>query len=193
MDEAGTLPALAAMETEATAAAAFEDFDALMRAHQQHVYRVLLSLVRDPDVADTLAQECFLRAYQKRGTYRGEAGIRTWLVTIAVNLARDHGRNRRAGFWRRLFRSEDPVEVADTLSDGRPGAERALIARQELGAVWSALDRLSEGQRTVFILRFVDDLSLDQIATATRTTVGTVKTQLFRAISALRRETGRTK
>lgn len=193
MDDAGALPAFQAMETEATAAAAFDDFDGLMRAHQQHVYRVLLSLVRDPDAADTLAQECFLRAYQKRDTYRGEAAIRTWLVTIAVNLARDYGRNRRASFWRRLFRSEDPVDVADSVSDGRPNAERALIARQELGAVWSALDHLSEGQRTVFILRFVDDLSLDQIATATRTTVGTVKTQLFRAIAVLRRDTGRTK
>ena len=193
MDEAGTLPAFPAIESGATAGASLDDFDSLMRAHQQHIYRVLLSLVRDPDAADTLAQECFLRAYQKRDTYRGEAGIRTWLVTIAVNLARDYGRNRRMSFWRRLFRSEDPVEVADSLSDGRPDAERALIARQELGAVWSALDQLSEGQRTVFILRFVDDFSLDQIATATGNTIGTVKTQLFRAIAALRRETGRTR
>ncbi|MGH9521002.1 MAG: RNA polymerase sigma factor [Terriglobales bacterium] len=189
MDNADALPAMTVMGRSE----ALDDFDSLMRAHQQHVYRVLVSLVRDPDAADTLTQECFLRAYQKRDSFRGEAGVRTWLMTIAVNLARDYGRNRRMGFWRRLFRSEDPVAVADSVSDGRPDAERSLIARQELGAVWSALDRLSEGQRTVFVLRFVDDLSLDQIATATGTTIGTVKTQLFRAIAALRRETGREK
>jgi RNA polymerase sigma-70 factor (ECF subfamily) len=170
-----------------------EDFDNLIRAHQQHIYRVLVSLVRDPDTADTLTQECFLRAFQKRSSFRAEANVRTWLVKIAVNLARDHGRNRRVGFWRRLFHAEDPIAIADSVSDGRPTAERALIARQELGAVWEALENISHGQRTVFILRFVDDLSLDEIAAATSTSVGTVKTQLFRAVAALRRETGRQK
>lgn len=187
MADADAIPAIAAFGNSE----ALDDFDSLVRAHQQHIYRVLFSLVRDPDAADTLTQESFLRAYQKRASFRGEASVRTWLVTIAVNLARDYGRNRRMSFWRRLFRSEDPAAVADSVSDGRPDAERALIARQELGAVWGALDQLSGGQRTVFILRFIDDLSLDEIATATGTTVGTVKTQLFRAIAAVRKHTGR--
>ena len=189
MDHADAIPAVATYER----ADALDDFESLMRDHQQYIYRVLVSLVRDPEAADTLTQECFLRAYENRGSFRREAGIRTWLLKIAVNLARDYARNRRMGFWRRLFRSEDPVAVADSLSDGRADAERALIARQELGAVWAALDHLSAGQRTVFILRFVDDLSLDQIATVTGTTIGTVKKQLFRAVAALRRETGREK
>ena len=190
-EKADALPPLAGFPSEPQAGV-FEDFDAVVRSHQQHVYRVLLSLVRDPDVADTLTQECFLRAYRKRGSFRGESSVRTWLVTIAVNLARDHGRNRRAGFWRRLFRSgEDAGELAATVADGYPDPERTAIARQELGAVWHSLEKLSDGQRTVFLLRFVDDMSLEQIADVTSTTVGTVKTQLFRAIAALRRETGR--
>ena len=77
-------------------AIALEDLDAVMRAHQQHIYRVLVSLLRDPDAADTLTQDCFLRAYQNRDRFRGEASLRTWLVTIAVNLARDYQRSRRA-------------------------------------------------------------------------------------------------
>lgn len=192
MDNAEIMPGMTAVEAGATAVA-LEDFDSIMRAHQQHVYRVLISLVHDPDAAATLTQECFLRAYQKRDSFRAEASVRTWLVTIAVNLARDYGRNRRAGFWRRLFRSEDAAEVADVVSDGRPSAERALLARQELSSVWKALEKVSHRQRTIFVLRFVDDMALEEIAAATGTTVGTVKTQLSRAVATLRRQTGRVK
>ena len=81
---------------------AAEDFDQLVRTHQRRVYRVLLSLLRDPDAADTLTQECFLRAYEKRSQFRGESPVQAWLLRIAVNLARDHHRNRRVSFWRTL-------------------------------------------------------------------------------------------
>jgi RNA polymerase sigma-70 factor (ECF subfamily) len=97
-------------------------------------------------------------------------------------------------FWKRLFqRGQDAADLADTLADKRPTAEKMMSAREELGAVWAALDRLPERQRTVFVLRFVDDLSLEQIAAATGTTVGTVKTHLFRATAKLRQLTGRKK
>lgn len=194
MQNADVMASYPSVNTGAGAAEALDDFEAIMRAHQQHVFRVLVSLVRDPDVADTLTQECFLRAYRKRDSFRGEASVRTWLVTIAVNLARDHARNRRMNFWKRLFqRGQDAAELADTLSDGRPNAETALAVREELSAVWAALDDLPERQRTVFVLRFVDDLSLEQIAAALGTTVGTVKTHLFRATATLRQITGRQK
>ena len=194
MQNADVMPSYPALDTRAVPAEALDDFDAVMRAHQQHVYRVLVSLVRDPDTADTLTQECFLRAYRKRESFRGDASLRTWLMTIAVNLARDHVRSRRMNFWKRLFqRGQDAAELADTLADRRPTADKMLSAREELGAVWTALDKLPERQRTVFVLRFVDDLSLEQIAAAMGTTVGTTKTHLFRATATLRQITGRGK
>ena len=79
------------------------------------------------------------------------------------------------------------------MADQRPTADTMLAAREELSAVWAALDKLPERQRNVFVLRFVDDLSLEQIAAATGTTVGTVKTHLFRATATLRQLTGREK
>jgi RNA polymerase sigma-70 factor (ECF subfamily) len=173
---------------------ALDDFDAVVRAHQQHVFRVLASLVRDTDTADTLTQECFLRAYKNRHSFRGNASVRTWLLTIAVNLARDHARNRRMSFWKRLFQhGEDASLQAEALPDRSPAADKILMAREELRTVWTALEQLPERQRTVFVLRFVDDLSLEQIASATGTTVGTVKSHLFRAVATLRRLTGRSK
>ena len=84
-----------------------------MRQHQRRVYRVIYLLVRDADTADTLTQECFLRAYQKRASFRGECRIETWILRIAVNLVRDHGKNRRASFWKRLVGLDDG-ESTDT-------------------------------------------------------------------------------
>src|SRR6476646_681693 len=80
-----------------------EDFDAIVRRHQRRVHRFLLMLLRDPEEADNLTQECFLRAYQSRSSFRGESNLETWLLRIAANLARDHARNRKAGFWKRVL------------------------------------------------------------------------------------------
>src|SRR3954468_16850409 len=80
-----------------------QDFDELVRRNQKRIFRLLISLLHDEDVADTLTQECFLRAYKKRSTFRGESSVDTWLFRIAVNLARDHHRNKRQGFWKKLF------------------------------------------------------------------------------------------
>lgn len=73
---------------------ALDDFTPLVQSHQQRIYRVLLGMVRDTDAAQTLTQECFLKAYQKRTSFRGEASVGVWLLRIAVNLARDHRRSR---------------------------------------------------------------------------------------------------
>lgn len=161
-----------------------ERFDELMRRHQQRVYRFVLLLVKDPDVADTLTQECFLRAYQNLAGFRGECREETWLMRIAVNLVRDYARSRRASFWKRLVGLEDEG-VSEPLTH-TPGQERALLAKAELNAVWGTLDSLSPQQREVFVLRFVDEMPLAEIATALGLKVGTVKAHLFRALENVR-------
>jgi RNA polymerase sigma-70 factor, ECF subfamily len=178
----------------AAAAAADLDaagFDEIIRQHQRQVYRVIFLLVRDADAADTLTQECFLRAYLKRGSFRGESTLRTWLLRIAVNLARDHGRNRRASFWRRLVgldsaaRNEKLTRSPELVSP-QPSPERLLLAREELGAVWEAVESLSVQQRAVFLLRFGEEMSLEEVGSLLGIKVGTVKAQLFRATGKLR-------
>lgn len=168
-----------------------EDFDQLVREHQQRIYRVVLALTRDPDAADTLTQECFLRAYQKRATFRGEASVGTWLVRIAVNLARDHGRNRRRAFWSRLMgngRRDGEELAAAALEVADPGASPEQVAadREELATVLAVAEELSSQQRTVFLLRFAQEMTLGEIADALALEVGTVKAHLFRAVGAVR-------
>jgi len=170
--------------------AAAQDFDHLVRLHQRRIYRVLFSLVRDPDLADNLTQECFLRAYQKWDTFRGEARVETWLIRIAVNLARDQGRSRRWQFWRSLVRqpatAENGTAFLETTDPG-PSVEQALLAREQLAAVKSILRTLPLQQRTVFSLRFFEEMSLEEIAQTMELEVGTIKAHLFRAISKVRK------
>jgi RNA polymerase sigma-70 factor (ECF subfamily) len=165
------------------------DFELIVREHQRRIYRVLLGLVRDPDLANNLTQDCFVRAYQKRGSFRGESSVSTWLISIAINLARDQGRNRRAGFWRRLFSvpAEETEAALETAADLGASAERQLIARQELDRVWEIVDELPERQREVFLLRFAEEMPLEEIAVALGRELGTVKAHLFRALSTVRK------
>ena len=181
--------ALSTAVTEKAEEISAERFDEIMRQHQRRVYRVIFLLVRDRDIADTLTQECFLRAYLKRASFRGECRIETWLLRIAVNLVRDHGKNRRTSFWKRLVGLEDEEEKgAEPRQFPAPGpsAERMLLAREELEAVWSALSSLSPQQRAIFFLRYEEEMSLAQIAGILDLKVGSVKSQLARATGKLR-------
>ena len=163
------------------------DFDGVVAQHQQRLFRVLLAITHDEDAAQTLTQECFLKAYRSRGSFRGEAPLGAWLLRIAVNLGRDHLRDRRASFWKKLFAGgAEPVEIEQVASDPAAGAERSLLAREQLDAVWQAAQFLSPQQRTVFVLRFVEEMSLEEIAAATGLRTGTVKVHLFRALAAVR-------
>jgi len=106
-----------------------------------------------------------------------------------VNLARDHGKSRRASFWRRLIGLED-AEGSETVPRQFPGSqpspERVLLAREELEAVWAAVASLSQQQRTIFLLRFAEEMSLAEIAALLSLSVGTVKAHLFRATAKVR-------
>jgi RNA polymerase sigma-70 factor (ECF subfamily) len=144
-------------------------------------------MVRDPDAAQNLTQECFLKAYQRRASFRGEANVGVWLLKIAVNLARDHRRSRLREFWLRFSSSSEEVEdLGQRLPDPHASQERVLVGREEVASVWSVVEKLSPQQREVFILRFVEEMSLEEIAAATSLKVGTVKTHLFRAVHAMR-------
>jgi len=167
-----------------------EGFDEIVRQHQQRVYRVIFLLLKDADAADTLTQECFLRAFEKRATFRGECALATWLLRIAVNLVRDHAKNRRQSFWRRLVGLQDEASsdrAAPNLAASEPSPERALLAREKLQEVWAAVDSLAPQQQTVFLLRFAEEMSLAEIAAVLRVKVGTVKAQLFRATSKVKK------
>lgn len=165
-----------------------EEFEAIVRRHQRRVHRFLLMLLRDSEEADNLTQECFLRAYQSLRDFRGESSLETWLLRIAANLARDHARSRKASFWKRLLGLDGENEdgAAQRIPSGQASPEQVLLAREDVQAVWEAADELSQQQRAVFLLRFVEDMELSEIASALDLQVGSVKTHLFRALQSVR-------
>jgi RNA polymerase sigma-70 factor (ECF subfamily) len=168
-----------------------EDFDAVVRLYWPRVFRYALASLRDRDAAESVAQDCFLKAYRARGGFRGEASLNTWLMQIAVNLVRDWMRNRRLRFWNRTRAGAPDFDLASqSLADGGSSPEGAVLAKERVAAVWSAVETLSERQRTVFLLRFVEDLDLLEIAAVTGLREGTVKVHLFRALEALRKRMG---
>lgn len=166
-----------------------DDFDWIVRQYQQRIFRVLLALVKDADAAEVLTQECFLRAYRKRESFRGASGLATWLVRIAVNLAHDHGRSRHRTFRRGFLRAErlDNAPIRDT----RRSPEQVVMDGELMDNVRSAVDGLPGRQRTVFLLRFVEQMPLQEIASVTGLNIGTVKTHLHRAVRAVRSACGR--
>jgi RNA polymerase sigma-70 factor (ECF subfamily) len=178
----------AGLENRATEIA---DFDHVVRTYWPRIFRFILASVRDGGTAETLAQECFWNAYRSRTRFRGDASVHTWLVRIATNLVRDHLRSRRLQFWRRAQRTAvDSTTIADWLPDPALSQEQQALIREQVQAVWQATTALSNRQRTVFLLRFVEEMEIADIATATGLTSNAVHVHLFRAVRAIRKRVG---
>jgi RNA polymerase sigma-70 factor (ECF subfamily) len=171
-----------------------QDFDAVVRLYWPRIFRFTLASARDRDVAETLTQDCFLRAYRGRDRFRGDSSLQTWLMQIAINLVRDFSRSRRLQFWKGARSSAlDPETARDWIPDGDLSPESRVLVREQVAAVWRASAKLSERQRTVFLLRFVEELTLFEIAAATGMKIGTVKAHLFRALQTVREQLGEVK
>lgn len=167
----------------------FEDLDTMVALYEVRIFRFLLASVRDRDLAQTMTQETFFRAWNARESFRGDCAPATWLTRIAVNLVRDHTRTGRFKFWKKASETAvEASEISDYLPHHASSAESALIARQQLETVWQTVAQLSDRQRTVFLLRFVEELDLPQIATATGMPVSTVKSHLYRALETVRKQ-----
>ena len=175
------------VQGEVRATARDLDFDNLVQTWRPRLFRYALALLRDPDAAETITQDCFLRAFDALDTFRGDCSIQTWLMHIAVNLVRDYSRNRRLQFWKRTkAASARPLETYVAQGEAGQSPEKAAMLKQQLAAVWSNADKLPNRQKTVFLLRFVEDMNILEIAVATGMKEGTVKAQLFRALQKMR-------
>src|SRR5690349_18128322 len=142
--------------------AASGDFDSLVRMHRPRVFRFILASLRNRETAENLTQECFIRAYKARQQFRGGSSIGTWLMQIAANLVRNHESSSRLKFWRRAR-----TDLGEWIRDRQISPEARAAEREQLEAVWRAAARLPERQRTVFLLRFVEDMDLLEIAAVT--------------------------
>jgi RNA polymerase sigma-70 factor (ECF subfamily) len=170
--------------------AATLDLEAVMHVYAPRIFRFALASLRDRDDAETVTQDCFLRAFKAQSAFRGECSMQTWLMQIAVNLVRDRLRNRRLQFWKRIQATESPVDMLPERSGAGASPEKAAVLKQQVEEVWKAAAILPGKQRTVFLLRFVEDMDILEIAAVTGMKEGTVKTHLFRALRSVREKLG---
>ena len=160
----------------------------LVTDHQRMVYQLALHLLGDPQEAQDLTQEVFLKVFRTLAQFRGQAALRTWIYRIVVNQA-----SNRQRWWRRRKKSqqvalEDYALTHGELPEGRNFAmpDRVLQQHETSDRVWQALNALPFDQRAVIVLREIDGLSYEEIATSLNVAVGTVKSRLARARESLR-------
>jgi RNA polymerase sigma-70 factor (ECF subfamily) len=168
-----------------------DDIDALVRLYKPKIFRYVAFSLSDRDAAESITQDCFLKAHRTRAQFRGDCSISTWLMRIAFNLVRDHTKSQKFRFWKTAAATAvDASDVSHSLASGASSAEARLIAKEKVQMVHEALKRLSDKQRSIFLLRFVEDMDLPDIAEATGMPVTTVKTHLYRAVGAVRARLG---
>ena len=163
------------------------DFDEVVRLYRPRIFRFLIASLADRDVAESLTQDCFFKAYNARHQFRGDSSLGTWLTRIALNLVRDHLRSRRMRFWQRTRDTAlDIVDIGDWVPDGASSPEAVYLQQERVREIWQSVEKLSRQQRTVFILRFVEELELSEIAETTGMNTSTVKSHLYRALRIVR-------
>lgn len=180
--------------TQVTAISELDDIDSLVAVYWARVLRFVTFSVGDPDLAQTITQDCFLKAYNGRASFRGECTVNTWLIGIANHLICDHVRLKKFQFWRKARASAlDVTEFASFLPSHESSPESKILARERMEQVKTAVDSLSVNQRRVFLLKFFEEMNVEEIAAVTDMPVNTVKTHLHRGIKTIRATLGGTK
>jgi len=183
--------AMTKLHAAARTASELDDIDALVRTYRPRLLRFVAFSIGDADLAESITQDCFLKAYNGRESFRGDCSVNTWLTSIAVNLIRDQQRLQKFRFWRHARATAvDIGDAASFLPSHESSPEARVLAREKAQQVQAALETLSPNQRTVFLMRFAEEMDLAEIAAATRMPINTVKTHLHRALKSVRSQIG---
>lgn len=163
-------------------------FESIMRRHNRLLFRTARSILKSDAEAEDALQEAYLRAWRALATYRSESKLSTWLVRIVINEAL--GRLRRSSAQvialDTALESTDPDTQASMHDDPNQRPEQAAMRMQIRRLMEARIDTLPEAFRTVFMLRAVQELSVEEVATALQLPEATVRTRYFRARGLLR-------
>jgi RNA polymerase sigma-70 factor (ECF subfamily) len=162
-----------------------ELLDRLIELYQHRLLRYLLFLTGKREIAEDLFQETWMRVLLRGAQYNGKARFDTWLFTIARNLVIDLSRKRTMSSLDEMSEGgedERPFEIAM----GGPSPLEQFQSREDCAEVSEVLLKLEPTYREVLVLRFYEELSLEEIATVTRAPLSTVKSRLYRGLAALK-------
>lgn len=162
---------------------AFED---LVERHKQKAYRIAFDFARDREEAKDLSQEAFLRAYTHLDNFDGRSAFYTWFYRILVNVCLDYKRRKKRTSTEEFNEAVENQMEPSQVSQKPPSPDQQVLAGQLSRKVGAALEALPPKQRTAFILKNNQGLSIKEIAEMMQTAEGTVKVHLHRAVTALR-------
>lgn len=177
---ANTVPDIEVPSDEDLAARAPHDFGAFTMLYERYlepVYRFVRSQVRDRVTAEDLTAQVFLKALSSAATFKGDGTYRSWIFTIARNTVSTWRSERK--------RSLVPIEELAQHPDPSPTAPALAIASEDRALLWHAVSRLPDAQREVVRMRYLRELTVDEIARATRRSSGAVRVLLHRARTRL--------
>ena len=160
-----------------------EAFRAIMKAHNQRLYRIARGVVRNDSEAEDIVQEAYVRAFASLGAFRGDSSLATWLSRIVINEALGRLRKRR----RTVAMPEPQAEIIQFPLNPSDDPERTMAQRQILKLVEQATDSLPDVYRTVFVARVIEGLSIEETADLLGVRPETVKTRLHRARALVRK------
>jgi RNA polymerase sigma-70 factor, ECF subfamily len=164
-----------------------EYFEQLVRRYMEKAFHIAFDFTRDAETAKDLSQDAFLRAYSNIRQFDGRSSFYTWFYRIVVNLCLDHARRSGRVAWESLDNlSETTGESSPQLADTSYLPEQEAIAGEAKRRANQTLETMPKKQRTAFLLRNHQGLSIADIAKVMKTTEGTVRVYLHRAVAALR-------
>lgn len=166
-------------------------FDDLVLRHQQRAFNVAFQLLRDHEDATEVAQDAFVRIYRSVGSFRGECEFTTWLHQIVVNLARNKHRwwkrrGRQAGVSLDTPVKTDDGEVPLQIANDTDPPDVQTVKTEFMELLSRRMDELPRKFREVLVLRNIENLSYEQIASVLGCSIGTVKSRIARARETLR-------
>ncbi|MGH9513298.1 MAG: RNA polymerase sigma factor [Terriglobales bacterium] len=158
--------------------------DGLIEKYQHRLLRYLIHLTARRDLAEDFFQETWIRVLERGHQYDGRHEFGSWLFSIARNLAIDHFRRRRPGSLDNLGDGDDSTPF-DIPATGQPSAFEATVQREQNDRISAGMRHIPVEYRECLVLRFQEGMSLEEIADVTSVPLGTVKSRIYRGLSAL--------
>ena len=162
-------------------------FRLLVEQHSRAVFRLAFRMTGNEQDAEDVVQETFLRAYRQLDKYEARASFSTWLYRIASNYSLDLIRMRKRHEDKRERGKAEERDILQTLPVNTPGPDRIVYSSQVQERVKEALNELSAQERTAFVLRHFEGMSIDEIGETLGTGTNATKHSIFRAVQKLRR------
>src|SRR5688572_29970323 len=187
--DSGTASAVKALQADGQHAEARDRYAELVSRHQRRAGRIAFHYMRDAAEADEAVQDAFVKAYSHLSTFREELPFEVWFTRILINgcLDRIKARTRRER-WLVSMPESSPAQpdFAERMASGGPSPEAQLLARERRQQLATALAKLPERQRSVFMLSHYEGCTSREVSAVTGLNESTVRVHLFRAIRKLR-------